>query len=373
MTQLTLELVHEAVKAWLTSSKIAASGSFTPSYDNIAGLLDKIAKTYTLDGDFSDPLPELEGEDLNYAATLEEYFENLSMPYDYDPTGANTLNRHVGTFMPSCYSYPQGKKTFAVTRPYDDLERAFTSAEKFANIIAVLLKRLYDSYNVWKYNVKKGLLGDLADKCDDAMGITTTFSVSTAYSVGTILYKSGYGVAIVVKAIKNTDYGSGKTLEDAVNGGNAVLLNLRSTIAKPVDEATGEAFIKDVKKVAELAGFPSEGNSLNGNTLGVSPAGLRLYILNGIMPSIEVDTMAGAFHTDKIAFPVDVKVIDDFGDADSNIYALLVDVRGVKYHTDYRSVRSQENAEGDFINYFLHVRPTLAYSRNTFVHVWKAS
>lgn len=373
MAQLTLQLVHAAIVSWLAESKIAANGSFTPSYDNIAGLLDKIAKTYTLDGNFVDPLPELEGEDLEYAETLEEYFENLAMPYDYDSTGAGTLNRHDGTFMPNAYSYPQGKKTFAVTKPYDDLQKAFNSPEAFANIIAVLLKRLYDSYNVWKYNVKKGLLGSYADKCDDAMGVTTTFSHSTAYNVGTILYKSGYGVAIVVKAIKTTDYGSGKTLTDVVAGGHAVLLNLRSVLAKPVDEATGEAFIKSVKAVAEEAGFPSEGNSLNGNTLGVSQSGLRLYILKGIMPSIEVDTMAGAFHTDKITFPVDVKVIDDFGNADANIYALLVDTRGVKYHTAYRAVRSQENAEGDFMNYFLHVKPTLAFSRNTFVHVWKAS
>lgn len=371
---LTLALVHETVSQWINANKIANSGTFTPSYNNIAGLLDKIAKTYTLDGNFSDPLPELDGEDLEYAKNLEEYFENLSMPYDYDSTGAGTLNRHDGTFMPNAYSYPQGKKTFAVTKPYDDLEAAFHDEKGFADIIAVLIKRLYDSYNVWKFNVKKQLLGEYATAADSVMdsGNATAWAVATAFTVGTVLYASGIGIGIVVRAIGATDFASGDTLSDAVESGQVVLLNLESNLAVPTDEATGEAFIQDVKSVMENAQFPSEGNSLNGNTVGVPEAGLKLYIKKGVMPVLEVQTLAGAFHKEDLALNVEVKIVDDFGSADEDIYAILVDPRGVKCHSAYRSVKDQLNAEGDFINYFMHVRYTLAYSRNTFLHVWKS-
>lgn len=371
--QLTLALVHDTVATWIDQNKIANNGSFSPSVNEINGIVDKIAKSYTLDGDFSDPLPELDGEDLNYARTLEEYFENLVMPSDNDPTGANTLNPHMPTHMKPAYSYQQKKQTFPISRPYDVVQAAFHSEEEYADFITLITKRLYDSFNVWKFNVKKKLLGTVISTIVASMSATgaATFAAATAYNIGQRFTDQTIGKAIAVKNIKNTDLPSGKTLQDAIDEGYVVVLKLLSEIAIPVDTATGEAFILDVKKVVEKSNFPSEGNSLNGNTVGVAPAGLKLYIKTGIMPDIEVNTLAGAFHREDVAIPVEIKVVDDFGDGDDDVYAVLVDPRGVKYHSDYIATRSQENAEGDFVNFFLHVTPTLAFSRNTFLHAWK--
>lgn len=371
--QLTLALVHDTIAAWIEENKIANNGSFSPSVNEINGLVDKIAKSYTLDGDFSDPLPELDGDDLNYARTLEEYFENLVMPEDNDPTGAHTLDPHMPTHMKPAYSYQQKKQTFPISRPYDVVQAAFNSEAEYADFITLITKRLYDSFNVWKYNVKKKLLGSVISAVVAAMSATgaATFTYGTAYNIGQRFTDATIGKAIAVKNIKTTDFSSGDTLQDAIDKGFVVVLNLLSEIAVPVDTSTGEAFILDVKKVVEKSNFPSEGNSLNGNTVGVSPAGLKLYIKTGIMPDLEVNTLAGAFHREDIAIPVEVKVVDDLGDASSDVYAVLVDPRGVKYHSDYIATRSQENAEGDFINFFLHVTPTLAFSRNTFLHAWK--
>ena len=371
--QLTLALVHSAILAWIEENKIANNGSFSPSVNEISGLVDKIAKTYTLDGDFSDPLPELDGEDLNYARTLEEYFENLVMPEDNDPTGANALNPAYATYMKPTYSYQQKKQTFKVTRPYDVVQASFHGEGEYADFITLITKRLYDSFNVWKYNVKKKLLGSVISAIVASMSATgaATFTYGTAYNIGQRFTDATIGKAIAVKNIKTTDFTSGDTLQDAIDEGFVVVLNLLSELAVPSDTSSGEAFILDVKKVVEDSKFPSEGNSLNGNTVGVAPAGLKLYIKKGIMPDLEVNTLAGAFHREDVAIPVEIKVVDDLGDDSNDVYAVLVDPRGVKYHSDYIASRSQENAEGDFINFYLHVTPTLAFSRNTFLHAWK--
>ena len=370
--QATLPLIHEAVMNYVASQKIA-NPSYSVVRESISELVTKIARVYTIDGDFADPLPELEGDDLNLARNLEEYFENLTMPEDYDPTGAHTLDPKYLSHMPPSYSLPQGKKTFKVTRNFDQYQAAFTSEEEFINYITLLTKRLYDSYNVWKFFVKKRLLGDYADKAADLMDPSNavTFAAQTAYTIGTTFKDSSNNIFIAVKEIKNTDYGAGSDLDDAIEGGSVVQLLLLSALAVPTDTSTGEAFVKNVKAVVEDSKYPSEGNSLNGNTVGVPQAGLVLYIKKGVMPSIEVDTIAGAFHEEKLALPVEIKVIDKFETSDADIYALLVDPRGVKYHKDYLNVLEQINAEGDFVNYYLHVTPTLAASRNTFMHVWK--
>ena len=142
-------------------------------------------------------------------------------------------------------------------------------------------------------------------------------------------------------------------------------------IAKPVDDTTGEAFIEQVLEDAEVASDFSEGRSLNGNTLGASlEAGLVLVMKQGIMPSLKVQTLAGAFNRDDLAMPAEIVVVPDFGDADDDIYAVLVDRRIMRLHNTYRAVRENMNGQGDFLNMFYHTENTAHISRNAFVKVY---
>ena len=92
--------------------------------------------------------------------------------------------------------------------------------------------------------------------------------------------------------------------------------------------------------------------------------GLALYVKQGVMPSLEVDTMAGAFHLEKLSTGVDAKVIKDFGATNSKAYAILMDVRAVRLHVDYEAVRENFNGAGDFLNLFSHIETTGFISRN---------
>lgn len=65
---MTLEQIKNAVVNYVAASKQA--GTWSETRDNLAGLIDKIAKTITIDGLFADKLPQLDGEELPLGKTI---------------------------------------------------------------------------------------------------------------------------------------------------------------------------------------------------------------------------------------------------------------------------------------------------------------
>ena len=367
--KLSLAQLKALVSAYVDEQKISVA-SFVETRDNTVGLLDKIGKIVTLDTSYIDKLTMLEGEYLSYGKTIEEWQEDLKLPENFDASGSTTLAPHDGTYRPVFYSYTLGEKTFPCTIRNNDIERAVHFIEQFESIITMKSKRLYDSEAVWRYQVKREMLGKLAEMCADVKTDASSFSTSTAYSVGDLV-KSGsptqYG--IVVKPISANEYGSWAL---AIAGGAVIIYDLETSIAVPVDASTGEAFIEQVKKDVEIARDISEGHSLNGNTLGASESGLILFVKQGVVPSLEVNVLASAFHEGRVASPAQVVVIKDFGSASSSdVFAILMDARGCRLHNTYRAVRDQVNGQGDFLNMYLHTENTAFISRNTFVKVYK--
>lgn len=327
MAKMTLE----SLKAFATSYVAAAqqAGAWQETHNNLYKVLDKVGKMITLDGEFQDSLPELSGDDLPLGKTIEEYFIDLTMPVDFkapDNSGTGYAEAALKPYLPDteapCYSYSLGRKVLPTTIPYDNVERGAINAEAAGNMIAKVSEKFADSGSLYRYALKKQLIGNMITK------------------------------AITVDA----------------NAGKIV-----STIAKPVDTATGEAFIKEVKTIKENFEFANEGNCLSKALIGKTPeSNLMLYIKKGVLPSLEVDTLTGAYHLDKIAIPCRVKVVDDFGSADEKVFAVMVDSRGIKLHKDYLTTKPQENAFSDFVNLFEHSEYTGFISKFTAVHVFKA-
>lgn len=313
MAKMTIAGLKSFVETYVAAAKQA--GSWVASTDNFLGLLDKVGKQITIDGTFQDKLPELSGDELPLGKTIEEWFIDLTLPTDYDATGANTLAPHMPTVEDVAYSYTLGRKVIATTERYNNIERAAISAGDAANMISKVMERLTNSYSLYTYAQKKQLLGNFAAK--------------------------------------------------------AVAAGRSQDIAVPTNTSTAEAFIRQVKSDVEAASFPAEGNSLGGTLIGAAPE-LVLYVKKGVMPVVEVDAIAGAFQKEALALPCRVVVVDDFGTADSKIWGIMVDPRGVKLHNSYHVVRNQENAEGDFINFYDHSENTGFISKNSFVKVYKA-
>lgn len=316
MAKMTVSGLKTLAQTYVAAAKQA--GTWSASTNNMYGAIDKIGKMVMLDGQFIDKLPELDGEELPLGKTIEEYFIDLTLPEAYSDItteGAKDVVPALPTVEACSYSYSLGREKIKTTVPYDNVERASRSVEDASNMIAKVLERLGNSYEMFKFAAKKQLLGNAADK--------------------------------------------------------AVTANLVETIAVPVDTTTGEAFIKQIKEDVETASFAHEGG-LNGSLIGAAPE-LVLYVKKGVMPSIEVNTLAGAFNKEDLAIPARVKVVDDFGTmTNTGVYAILVDPRGVKLHRDYHAIRQSENADGDFINYVDHSEHTGFISKNVFIKAYKA-
>lgn len=316
--------------AKMTSAQLAAftasyvnaqkqAGAWVASTDNFTGMIDKVGKQVTIAGNFQDKLPELDGNDLPLGKTIEEYYIDLTLPENWSnltAEGAKDVVPQVPSVETVAYSYTLGRKKIKTTTPMDNVERACIDSTAAGNVIGGIMERFANSISLTRYAVKKQLLGNAADK--------------------------------------------------------AVAANCVGTIAVPVDDTTGEAFIKQIKMDVEDASFAHEGG-LGGALIGAAE-GLTLYVKKGVMPSLEVDTLAGAFHDERLALPCRIKVVDDFGTmTNSSVYALLVDDRGIKLHNGYRAVRSSENADGDFVNSVYHFEDTGFISKYCFIKAYKPS
>lgn len=371
MAKLSLQELKSYVQSVVTAAKLSNS-SFSVTRDNIVGLVDKIGKIVTLDSVYAiDKLAEFDGEYLSFGKTIEEWFQDLIMPENYDSTGAGAMSPHDPTYRPNFYSYTLGRKVIKTTLRNNDIERAVHFVEQMVEITSIQVKRLSDSMSAYRYQVKREMLGKFIGLCESAMSSgNATFVTATAYTEGTLLKKGAtpdvYG--IVVKAIP-----SSPAIADwatAVAGGYIIEYDLISELAIPVDNSTGEDFIQSVKEKVEEFSDLSEGNSLNGNTLGATE-GLTLIVKQKILPVLDVKTLAGAFHESRLALPSRVVVVKDFGDANADYYAVLMDSRGARLHRTYNATRENMNGDGDFLNLFEHTEDTAWISRNAAIHVWK--
>ena len=317
MAELTLDALKTAVGSYVDATK-QLSATYTPTIDDFTKTVCKIGDMFTLYIPHVDKLPELSGNNLPFGETVEEFMVNDFLPSDqtYVDEAARKNAKRV-TFDEAVYSYPLKEQRFELGVPRVQFQKVALGAESMGNLVASSLQTLDSSTNAWNYAAKRQLLGNMA-----------------------------------------------KAAEAASNSAELV-----KTVAVPVDSATGEAFIKEVKKAVEDA---EDANACNlaGHAAAAAPS-LRLYVKKGVMPSLEVDTQAGAFHVEKLAIPAETKVVLDFGDANESIYAILVDPRAVKLRDDFNYIDSDYDGSMSQQNFWRHLKQTGVISKYGFIRVFK--
>lgn len=338
MAKLTTSDLRTFVNGYVDASKQA--GSWSATTNNLYGLIDKIGKIVTLKGEFSDKLPELEGDELPAGKTIEETMIDLVLPTVYGANGthpgvadaenaategANDVAPSYPSIEAAAYSYTLGRIKTKTTRPYDYIEAGCQNSQQVGDLASDILWALQSSLSVQRYFIKKYLLGN---------AITKAIAVED----------SSHNKLLV-------------TVMDEPDGSGATATT------------KAEAFIRQVKKDIEEASFAGENKSLSKAFIGAAPE-LVLYLKKGILSSLEVDALAGAFHNEMLALPARIKVVDDFGGASNKVFAFLCDPRGVKLHNSYRAIRSKENADGDFVNFVEHEENTGFISKHVYMHVY---
>ena len=312
---LTIQTLKNAAAAYVDATKQLQS-NFVPTVDDFTKTVCKIGEMTTLYLPHVDKLPELSGDNLPFGETIEEFMVNDFLPSDFSyQDGAPKKNATRATFAEAVYSYPMKEQLWELGVPRNQFRRVSLGERSFGDLIASTLSTLDSSANAWNYAAKRQLLGNAA-----------------------------------LEAAK--------------------IPALVDTITKPDNTQDGETFIKKVKQCVEVASDMNAGN-LAQHTAAAAPS-LTLYIMQGVMPSLEVDTMAGAFNEAKLAIPATVKTVLDFGTAsDSGIYAILVDSRAIKLHDDILTVTSDYEGRMDQDNFYRHQKQTGFISKYGYIHVFK--
>ena len=368
MALISTEQLKAVVKTYLDEADITMDSAEYAALDKVStvtGLINKIAATFTIEGDYTEEgLADLDGPEIATGNALEEYFRDFVEPSDFDETGAHALAPSYPHNAPVSYSVEQGKQTFKTTERMSGYAQSFKDAAEVATYVSGIVRRLYDSETLWRNELKKHLLGIVAKEHTLAPDTAFRPGVAGSYTIGQKIKDDSGNTYVVRKAMENNT-----SLANALAAGQLVKLDLATTMAVPTDATTGEAFIKSVKDYVAKFMKPRSGYSLNGNIAGKGT--YKLYIKEGILPSIEVDTMAGAFNADKLTFGVPVVEVTDFGD-NANVFAMLVDTRGIRVSNVEKIATSQLNGEGAFVNYYIHERPLAQWSPNVKTHVWNA-
>ena len=311
---LTIDTLKTAAANYVDATK-QLQADFVNETDDFTKCVCKIGKMATLYLPIADKLPELSGDNLPYGETIEEFMVNdfLASPYTY-VDGAGKTNAKRATFDQAVYSYPLQMQKFELGVSRTQFQRVALGERSFTDLVSYTLSTLDSSTNAWNYAAKRQLIGNMATEAAKKPALV-------------------------------------------------------SAIAKPINTETGEAFIKKVKELVEIAKDMNDHN-LAEHTCGSAPS-LKLYVKQGVMPSLEVDTMAGAFNEAKLAVPAEIKTVLDFGNADASIYAILVDERAIKLHDDINKVTTDYTAGDDQDNFFRLLKQTGFISKYAFVHVFK--
>ena len=316
MADFTIDALAQAAKNYVDATK-QLQGTFTPTVDDFTKTVCKIGEMKTLYLPHVDKLPEMNGDNLPFGETIEEFMVNdfLPEPFTY-VDGAPKKNAKRVTFAEAVYSYALPEQLWELGVPRTQFQRVSLGQRSFTDLVSSTLMTLDSSANAWNYAAKRRLLGNAA------------------------------------KA--------------------AVTAGLVSTKAKPDNTADGEQFIKEVKKCVEIASDMNDSN-LAKHTAAAAPS-LTLYIKQGVIPSLEVDTMAGVFNKAELAIPAKVKTVLDFGEYDTedrSVYAILVDDRAIKLHDDILMVTSDYDGRMNQDNFYRHQKQTGFISKYGYIHVFK--
>lgn len=350
---------------------LVAQDTFKPTYNDTTNAVNRIGKTIFINNDVSEKLTWVNGDYLGLGKIVEELSLDLALPDDFDREGTNTLKYTPPTFRPAFYSYTQAKKTLRTSYAFDEYEKSAQSRADFEYVTTQILGRNMKSLRKFENQHKRQLVGLATSLAITAQTTTTAFTASTAYKIGTYLKDPASDTrGVVFRTIPAS--GGPTSWADAVAKAYIVPINVAEVLEAPTDTTTSDAFIKRVKQLAEIASDDNQGYCLSGQYGGSDVRNLRLVVLQGVKPNIEVESLAGAFHTDKLALPViSIDSVPNFGlPNDNGAWAILVDERAIKAFPNYFATRINDNGEGDFINYFTHAQYTDFISMNAFIHVF---
>lgn len=310
----------------------------TSTKDLLTGdLLNKIVKQECEAKVFEDIFGIFTEKKIGVGFQIEEFEVANLTPADFDPTGAHTLakaNMDFGVL----YHKINRRKTFKATISDAQVKLAMLSEENMAMVANAITAEIWNSSAIADYEAMKVLLSDIA-KEQKKMVICD-------------LNGNGADIDAFTKAIQTL----------AIN------------MSLPSNLYNFSGFKKEFNKIEDLVLIVDSGTKARINVDSLAMA-FNMDKKNLVGNIIVVDSLPAITYTSEKAtkgIELDIgetnKVItykpDASGTATVNGTALafLVNKKAIKRDPVEREVKTQENAEGRFINYYLHATDMLSYS-----------
>lgn len=319
------ERVPEATQTNIdTIQAIMVDGDPVVANEFMETLLNKIVKSVLITKSFQNPLKALKKGTKPLGDTVEEVYNNFIKGESFSGTGDTTAL--LGRKLPdtkTVYHRMNRKDKYTITVTPERMRKAFASWRDLESYISNLITVLYNSAELDEFLLTKELIKTALDK----------------------------------NAVKVVE------------------------VADPlVSKENAQEFIKVVKTISGLMAFPSDAHNgyLTAQTKDKKPIvtfskkNEQVLILDTATDvSVGVDVLASIFNMTVAEFNETRKiVIDAFPDA--SIRGALVDEQFFQIFDDAMFIKSFDNGESVYTNYFLHVWQTLAYSILVNAVVFKA-
>lgn len=128
-----------------------------------------------------------------------------------------------------------------------------------------------------------------------------------------------------------------------------------------VNGAGASDFVKTLRKAVMDLSFASTEYNSAGVTTWCEAKDLVLFVNKDVLAEVDVEVLAKAFNLGKTDIQVNVIPMDDFGGL-QNTYGVLIDKDFFRVYDTLSTMRTQQNAQGLFTNYFYHVHQILSCS-----------
>ena len=324
-TELTAEGMKTFIADYVSNLKIGA-GTYSVTNDPITGLTDKIGLQFSIRPNFVNPLSSMDYGSIPSGVDVEEYFDELLLPEGYtDHSGTYTSAMTEDELKPRYplidkkYYKVQSPFKFAKTYSLANLKRAFVSAQALGEFEGNFMIGIETARQVALYEQDKKLL---AIACHQ--------------------------------------------MSSSSNAANAYHLN----VAAPTTEATAKTFIKNIKSAILSLTRPSQKFSIAGHETVTDASNLVLALNMSIIPSLQVDGRSNAYNLNELEFGIPVVPLDDFGDSNLTILAVLYDRQGIRDYLDNIGTFVTQVGSAAFKTYFSHGQHTLVVSPFSGLVVW---
>lgn len=272
-------------------------------------LIGKVAYTIIREVTAKNPLAVFNKRPIDTGDTIEQVVIKLVESEGYDPNGAQALSPDKRDKLAVQYFKNWTKKKYRTTVYPDELRFMVDDIVNKNEIASKLVSVLSESDIQENFEDIKGLL---------AFGSTAVSGVTPFVNGGTVATKNG-----------TIDY-----------------LGFLSTVKK---------IVKGMKFV-----------NANYNTFGLKrrtrPEDIYIIAPANLITDTDVESLSGLFNLQKAEIYDRIIEIDTDVDANGDYTVYIVDQNALQVVTQTYKMLNQENADGDFWNYFLHVKRLYAIS-----------